>query len=108
MPSAMVVIDRSATGWPARSDSGYAAAPSAWTPITVTPGFFALTAIAIPASTPPPPHGTTTVSTSGACSTISSPTVPWPATTSVLSKGWISTAPVCSSNSRAADRASSR
>ena len=98
----------SATGWPAFSDAGYAAAPSAWTPITVTPGFFALTAIAIPASTPPPPHGTTTVSTSGACSTISSPTVPWPATTSVLSNGWISTAPVCSWNSRAATSASSR
>ena len=40
------------------------------------------TAAAIPAARPPPPTGTAMVLTSGHCSRISIPTVPWPATTS--------------------------
>jgi hypothetical protein len=37
---------------------------------------------AVPAASPPPPTGTTTMSTSGMSSAISSPTVPCPATIS--------------------------
>ncbi len=65
-------------------------------------------AIAIPASSPPPPVGTSTVLASGACSMISSPHVPCPATTSTWSKGWMSTAPVSSAKRPAATSASSR
>ena len=43
------------------SEPGYAAAPAACTPTTRTSGRSALTAIAIPASSPPPPVGTSTV-----------------------------------------------
>ena len=108
MPSAMVFIESSFTGAPFASEPGYAAAPSACTPTIRTSGRIALTAIAIPASNPPPPVGTTTVFTSGACSMISSPAVPWPATMSTWSNGWISTAPVRSAKLRASTRASSR
>ena len=38
--------------------------------------------VTMPEISPPPPTGTTTVSTSGSCSTISSATVAWPATMS--------------------------
>ena len=94
MPSAMVRMCSSGTGCPSASDFGYAAAPAAWTPTTRTSGLRALTAMAMPASSPPPPVGTTTVLTSGTCSMISRPQVPWPVTMSTWSKGWISTAPV--------------
>ena len=78
MPSAIVAIPSSATGCPAASDAGKAAALSACTPTTRTSGRIDLTASAMPASSPPPPVQTTTVRTSGTCSRISSPTVPWP------------------------------
>jgi hypothetical protein len=55
-----------------------------------------LIATATPASNPPPPTPITTVSTSGICSKISNPMVPWPETTSTLSNGWTKTAPLCS------------
>jgi hypothetical protein len=45
----------------------------------------ALAAIAMPAINPPPPIGTTIVSTSGTSSMISSPSVPWPAITAASS-----------------------
>ena len=48
---------------------------------------------AIPPARPPPPSGTTTSRVSGACRASSSPTVPWPATTSGWSKAWISRRP---------------
>jgi len=41
-------------------------------------------ATVMPAASPPPPTGTTTVRTCGHCSMISTPSVPWPATMS----GW--------------------
>ena len=41
----------------------------------------------MPASSPPPPTGTTIASRSGVCSRISSAIVPWPAITSALSNG---------------------
>ena len=44
----------------------------------------ALTALAIPVTSPPPPYGTTTVSTSGRSSRISRPIVPFPAITRVV------------------------
>ena len=108
MPSAIVFISVSGTGQPCSSESGYAAAPFACTPTTRTSGRSAFTAIAMPASSPPPPVGTSTVCTSGACSMISRPTVPCPATMSKWSKGWMSTAPVSASKARAALRESSR
>ena len=105
MPSAIVVIFSRATGAPVRSESGYAAASSACTPTTRMSGRLALIASATPASSPPPPVGTSTVAASGACSRISSPTVPCPDTMSVWSNGWMKTAPVSSANSLARTRA---
>ena len=105
MPSAIVVIRSRATGTPCRSDSGKAAASSAWTPITRTSGRSDLIAMATPAISPPPPVGISTVVASGAWARTSSPTVPWPATMSVWSKGWMNTAPVRSENSWAASSA---
>ena len=102
MPSAIVFIAGSWTGDPCASESGYAAAPAACTPTTRTSGRSALIASATPPSSPPPPVGTSTVRTSGACSSTSSPRVPCPATMSTWSNGWISTAPVSSANRRAA------
>ena len=57
------------------------------------PGSCALAAIAIPDASPPPPTGITIVRTSGHCSMISRPTVPWPAITSGWSNGWMYTLP---------------
>ncbi len=65
------------------------------------------TAVATPARSPPPPDGTTMVPRPGTCSRISRPQVPWPATMSRWSKGWISTAPVSSANAGASSSASS-
>ncbi|SKV18521.1 Uncharacterised protein [Mycobacteroides abscessus subsp. abscessus] len=107
MPSAMVSMDSSATGCPALSDTGQAAAPAACTATIRTSGRAALTTAATPATKPPPPAGTTMVPTSGSCSRISSPTVACPATTSRWSNGWMSTAPVSAANSVAANSASS-
>ena len=57
----------------------------------------------MPLASPPPPSGTTTSFTSGACRAISSPIVPWPATTSGWSNAWTSVKP-CASASRARRR----
>ena len=54
------------------ASAGYAAAPSACTPITRTSGRSALTATAIPEISPPPPTGRRSCCTSGHCSRISS------------------------------------
>ncbi len=65
MPSAIVGVVATVTGSPARIDDGYAAAFSAWTPMTLIsrPSRSAVpfTARAMPAITPPPPIGTTTL-----------------------------------------------
>ena len=53
--------------------------PTYATVITVTSRWTDLIAMRTPESNPPPPTGTTTVSTSFNCSTISNPTVPCPA-----------------------------
>ena len=65
------------------------------------------TARAMPEMTPPPPIGTTTVSTSGTWSMISSPRVPCPAITAGWSNGGMNTAPVWAAKSFAALSASS-
>ncbi|GGR33263.1 hypothetical protein GCM10015536_43440 [Streptomyces griseomycini] len=107
MPSAIVAGLRTDTGCPAASEGGYAAAPAACTPTIRTSGRSAFTATATPAASPPPPTPTTIVRTSGHCSRISRPTVPWPAMTSGWSKGWMSTAPVsCAYSSAAASDSS--
>ena len=50
------------------------------TPITEIASSTPASAFATPEINPPPPTATSTVSTSGACSAISSPRVPWPQT----------------------------
>ena len=62
---------------------------SAWTPTTRAgpPGRSRCR------SRPPPPGGTTTSRTSGSWRAISSPTVPWPATTLAWSNAWMSVRP---------------
>ena len=62
----------------------------------------------MPAIRPPPPTGTTIASTSGVCSRISSPIVPWPAITSTLSNGWMNVSPSRAASSPACARASVR
>ena len=59
---------------------------AASTPNTRTDGLIALTAVAIPEISPPPPIGTTTSSRSGTSWIISRPVVPWPAMMSWSSK----------------------
>ena len=56
-------------------------------------GDSALTAVATPEASPPPPTGTSTAATSGASATISSPIVPCPAMTSRWSNGGITVMP---------------
>ncbi|MNW56829.1 hypothetical protein D3C74_345750 [compost metagenome] len=107
MPSAMVERASDVVGTPAASDPGYAAARAAWTPTTLTWGAASAMAAATPATSPPPPSGMTTVRTSGTCSRISSASVPWPATTSGWSNGWMNTAPVRSASALAAASVSS-
>ena len=88
MPSAMVDTLRSSVGPPAWRDRYMDAAPAAWTPTIRQSGFSCFTAKAMPPMRPPPPMGTTICSTSGSCSRISRPMVPWPAITSGSLKGW--------------------
>ena len=102
IPSAIVVMAGSATGCPAASEPGNAAASSACTATTFTSGRRAFTAAAIPETSPPPPVQTTTVATSGHWSSTSGPTVPCPAMTSGWSNGWMKTEPVASAYSAAA------
>ena len=67
-PSQIVRVTSSAgqlTIRPSRSDSCASAASSGSTPITRAPGQSALTAVATPEMSPPPPMQTTTVPTSG-------------------------------------------
>ena len=54
----------------------------------LVPGRSALTALAIPVVSPPPPYGITTASGSGRSSSISSPIVPLPAITRSSATGW--------------------
>ena len=85
--SAIVGPGTAGTGWPASRAVRIAADSSGSTPMTCASGRRPLTAVAIPAISPPPPIGTMTVSTSGMSSTISRPTVPWPAAISGSSYG---------------------
>ena len=52
------------------------------------PGDTAASALAIPVESPPPPHGTRTVSSSSSCSASSSPMTPLPAITRSSRTGW--------------------
>src|SRR5207253_1574072 len=76
---------------------------SSLTAIARASGLSPFTAVAMPEISPPPPTCTSTTSTSGTSSTISSPTVPWPAMISGSSNGWTSVRPdaACSSSRRA-------
>ena len=76
MPSASVSALSRATIFPASREARAEAAAAASTPTTLTEGFRAFTATAMPEMIPPPPMGTTTVSRSGTCSRSSSPMVP--------------------------------
>ena len=94
MPSAIVLAVSSETTCPASIEAFMPAAPAACTPITRTFGWSIFTAEATPEASPPPPIGTTMVSTSGRSSMISSPMVPCPAMTIGSSNGWMNVAPV--------------
>ena len=107
-PSAIVSGDDSGPrkrSWNARC---VALAPLAWTPNTRRSGLSALAATAIPAIRPPPPMGTTSVSTSGAASSTSRATVPWPAITSGSSNGCTYVRPSSSATRSASACASSK
>ena len=110
MPSAMVGLIGIVTGSPAASDGAKAEAPVDCTPMMriSRPSCRArsLSAMAVPEMSPPPPMGTSTVSTSGVCSSTSSPTVPCPAMIDGWSYGGTNIPPVSRTNSRAAARVS--
>ena len=98
---ATIVRGTTATGFPASSPRVSAGEPSGSTATIRAPRDAAATVI--PETSPPPPTGTTITSTRGSSSRISSPTVPWPASTSGSSNGCTSVAPVsarCSSRRR--------
>jgi hypothetical protein len=105
MPSAMVCVSARATGRPDVIDPGHAAAFSACTPTTRTPGRATAAAAATPASSPPPPVGTTMVVASGTCSRISRPTDACPQTMSSWSNGWMRVRPLDSHSAIAASSA---
>ena len=104
--SAIVGPGTAGTGCPASSAVRIPAESSGSTPMTRASGRRPFTAVAIPAIRPPPPIGTITVSTSGASSTISSPTVPWPAAIRRSSYGWTITRPVSAAMARIRSSAS--
>ncbi len=94
MPSAIVAPDGSLPA------NGAQAAD--WTPTILTSGRRARSAIAVPAASPPPPTGITTVSSpDGSCPASSRPRVPCPATTRASSKACTNVAPVSASRVRA-------
>ena len=72
-----------------------------------TAGEIALAAVAMPEISPPPPIGTGSTSSSGASSSISRATVPWPAITSRSSKACTKTRSRWLQSSRAYRLASS-
>jgi hypothetical protein len=78
----MLSVRSSVRGSPAARAAPSLAAPAGSTATMRVPGRRPETATAMPASNPPPLTGERTTATSGRCSTISSPTVPCPATTS--------------------------
>ena len=78
-PSASVGRKAMRVGFPASSAAEKLATFSASTAMIFALAFFVFTASATPASSPAPPTGTITASTSGTCSRISNPIVPWPA-----------------------------
>src|SRR5215213_1780596 len=75
--------------------------------MTSTSGRADLTAIAMPAHSPPPPTGTTTFARSGTASSSSRPSEPWPATTTGSSNGCTNARPPSSARASAAFRHSS-
>src|SRR2546422_5535452 len=81
-PSAMLPVRSRRTTFPAARERCSLGAPAGSTPHTTAVLLAAANPATIPEIRPPPPTGTTTVSTSGSCSTISSATVAWPATMS--------------------------
>src|SRR3989441_1256294 len=81
-PSAMLPVRSRRTTFPAASEWCSLGAPAGSTPHTTARLPAAASPATMPEIRPPPPTGTTTVSTSGSCSTISSATVAWPATMS--------------------------
>ena len=76
IPSAIVGVAHTSQHSPFANASVIDAAFADSTPIILTEGFIDFIAVAIPASIPPPPIGTNTVSISIASSNISSPIVP--------------------------------
>ena len=78
----MVGLPTTCTGSPAATEAASPGTASVCTPTMRTSGSRECTATVIPAASPPPPTGTTTVRTPGHCSMISKPSVPWPATMS--------------------------
>ena len=84
------------------------AAPAGSTPTRWIEGAWAFSHRARPASSPPPPTGTSTVSIGPpACSSSSGAMVPCPTMVRASSKGWTYTAPVRSASAWAAALASS-
>ena len=76
IPSQIVLTARAPIGCFAATESGYGAQRSDCTPTTRASGIRSLIAIAIPATSAPPPIATTTSRVLGACAAISSPIVP--------------------------------
>ena len=87
MPSTKLARYAIDWGEPAASEAESGAAVSTSQATTRTRGEIALAAAAMPHESPPPPHGTRIVSTSGRSSRISSPIVPLPAITAGIVEG---------------------
>ena len=98
MPSARVSERSRWTGRPASSDATAPGEAAASTPITRAPGQRSFTTVATPEIIPPPPMGTTSLVTSGTCSSISSAMVPCPAITAGSSKAWTPVRPSSSTS----------
>ena len=86
-PSTHDGVNSISRGSPAANAAASGAPVSGSAVTTRTPGRSALSALAMPVVSPPPPQGMTTVSNSGASSAISRPIVPLPAITASSAAG---------------------
>ncbi len=94
----MVSTSGSVTTSPAFNEAFIQLAPAGSTPITIIFGLSSFASVETPAASPPPPIGTSIISTVGSSLNISIAIVPWPVATVSSLNGWINAAPFSSAS----------
>ena len=98
VPSAIVSTFGRVTTSPALIDACIQLAPAGSTPITCILGLSSLASVDTPAASPPPPIGTSIISTVGSSLNISIAIVPCPVATVSSLNGWTNVAPFSSAS----------